>query len=100
MRQNRHNAIFLIAVVLLTTALYTQEAAPQQSNLTGTPSAAGPAAHPATPAVPVAKAASFRASTHFRHGFPRQSRAGTHQRADHHPGRESRRSALATLQGN
>jgi len=59
MRQNRHNAIFLIAVVLLTTALYTQEAAPQQSNLTGTPSAAGPAAHPATPAVPVAKAPHF-----------------------------------------
>ena len=59
MRQNRHNAILLIAVVLLTTALYTQEVAPQQSNLTGTPSAAGPAAHPATPAVPVAKAPHF-----------------------------------------
>ena len=59
MRQNRHNAIFLIAVVLLTTALYAQEAVPQQSNLTGTPSAAGPAAHPATPAVPVAKAPHF-----------------------------------------
>ena len=58
MQQNRHNAIFLIAVVLLTTALYAQEAAPQQSNLTATPSA-DPAAHPATPAVPVAKAPHF-----------------------------------------
>jgi len=58
MRQNRHNAIFLIAIVLLTTALYAQEAVPQQSNLTGTPSA-DPAAHPATPAVPVAKAPHF-----------------------------------------
>lgn len=59
MRQNRHAAIFLIAVVLLATALYAQDAAPQQSNLTGTPSAADPAAHPATPAVPVAKAPRF-----------------------------------------
>lgn len=58
MQQNRHNAIFLIAIVLLTTALYAQEAVPQQSNLTGTPSA-DPAAHPATPAVPVAKAPHF-----------------------------------------
>jgi len=59
MRQNRHNAIFLIAIVLLTTALYAQEAVPQQSNLTGTPSTAAPPAHPATPAVPVAKAPHF-----------------------------------------
>lgn len=59
MRQNRHYAIFLIAVVLFATALYAQDAAPQQSNLTGTPSAADPAAHPATPAVPVAKAPRF-----------------------------------------
>jgi VWFA-related protein len=58
MQQNRHNAIFLIAIVLLTAALYAQEAVPQQSNLTGTPSA-DPAAHPATPAVPVAKAPHF-----------------------------------------
>jgi VWFA-related protein len=59
MSQNRHNAIFLIAIALLTTALYAQDAAPQQSNLTGTPSAADPAAHPAAPAVPVAKAPHF-----------------------------------------
>jgi VWFA-related protein len=59
MQQNRHNSIFLIAVVLLTTAFYAQEATPQQSNLTGTPSAADPAAHPAAPAVPVAKAPHF-----------------------------------------
>jgi VWFA-related protein len=59
MRQNHRTAIVLMAVVLLTTTLFAQEAAPQKLNLTATTPAADPAAHPATPAVPVAKAPHF-----------------------------------------
>lgn len=59
MRRNHRIANWLIAFVLLTTTLFAQDAASEKVNLTGTTSVADPAAHPATPAAPVAKAPHF-----------------------------------------
>ena len=51
--------MYSMLVVLLTTALFAQDSTPPKSALTGTTPVAEPAAHSATPAVPVARAPRF-----------------------------------------